>query len=267
MDPMERLKEGVKWMWSLGEYAEVAALLEPYAIGLVDSCDLRPGTRVLDVAAGNGNFAIAAAARGAEVTACDLTPRMVEMGRARSGAAGVAVEWLEGDAENLPFPDGRFDVVASVFGAMFAPRPDLVARELFRVARLGGLVAMANYGWEGHLGSVSKLMSNYSSRAPMDLPSPFEWGDAAEVRRRFDGLASSVEIEPAVIRMALPTVEEGIAFWERTNGPHMALRTLLPADRYQQFRREAEDLMREMNRSRDGHLELESSYVRVLARK
>jgi SAM-dependent methyltransferase len=192
---------------------------------------------------------------------------MVEMGRVRSGAAGVAVEWLEGDAENLPFPKDDFDVVASVFGAMFAPRPELVAKELFRVARPGGLVAMANYGWNGHLGSVARLMTSYSSRAPMDLPSPFEWGDEAEVRRRFGGLASRIEIEPATIRMALASVEQGIAFWERTNGPHMALRTLLPADRYLEFRRDAEDLMREMNRSRDGHLELESSYLRVLARK
>ncbi len=124
---------------------------------LAHACGIRPGTTVLDVAAGNGNFALAAAAAGARVTACDLTPRMLEMGRARSEAAGRGIEWIEGDAEELPFPDGRFELVASVFGAMFAPRPDLVARELFRVCSDGGTVAMANYSADGFLAGISSF--------------------------------------------------------------------------------------------------------------
>jgi ubiquinone/menaquinone biosynthesis C-methylase UbiE len=149
MDPYDRLKEGMKWMWSLGDYPELATRLQPHAEALVQSCAIGAGMKVLDVAAGNGNFAVEAARRGGEVVASDLAPRMVELGRARSEAEGLAIEWLEADAEELPLSTDRFDVVASVFGAMFAPRPGRVAAELFGVTRLGGLVAMANYSSAG----------------------------------------------------------------------------------------------------------------------
>src|SRR5438034_314734 len=130
MDPYARMKEATKWMWGLGDYREVATHLEPHAQALAHRADVRPGMEVLDVAAGNGNFAIAAAERGVRVTE----------------AAAPGYQWREADAEALPFANDRFDVVASVFGAMFAPRPERVAAELFRVARPDGVVAMANYG-------------------------------------------------------------------------------------------------------------------------
>jgi SAM-dependent methyltransferase len=254
-------------MWSLGDYGEVSPRLETYAIRLADSCRIEPGMRVLDVAAGNGNFAIAAARAGAEVTATDLTPRMIELGRARSEAAGLAIEWLEGDAEELPVADGGFDVVASVFGAMFAPRPDRVAKELFRVSRPGGRVAMANYGWEGYLGSLARLLARYSGPAPLDLPQPFAWGEEAELRSRFDGLASDVDVQPGAVTKEFDSVDEGFAFFELTNCPHIALRSMLPAERYEQFERDTRDLMRDLNQSADGRLELRSAYLSVVARK
>ena len=126
---------------------------------------------------------------------------------------------------------------------------------------------MANYSWDGFLGSYSRLLTRFSAASPLDLPSPFAWGDPAEARSRFNGLASEVEIEPAVISMKLDPVEQGFDFWERTNGPTIALKAMLPPDRYEEFRRDGQGLMREMNKSRDGHLVLESSYIRVLARK
>ena len=125
-------------MWGLGDYSALGSLLEPYARTLAVAVGVQPGMDVLDVAAGNGNFAIAAANAGAIVTATDLTPKMVELGRLRTGAANLNVEWREADAEALPFADEAFDLVASVFGAMFAPRPDRVAAELFRVVKRGG---------------------------------------------------------------------------------------------------------------------------------
>jgi ubiquinone/menaquinone biosynthesis C-methylase UbiE len=148
-EPLDKLKEGMRWMWSLGDYPRLAKVLEPHAEALARACRIRPGATVLDVAAGNGNFAVAAARRGAIVTASDLTPRMVELGRTRSAAGGWHIEWAEADAEQLPFGDASYDLVASVFGAMFAPRPHLVASQLFRVVKPGGLVAMANYGLAG----------------------------------------------------------------------------------------------------------------------
>src|SRR5262245_49566699 len=164
-------------MWAQGDYPAVALLLEPGALALADLCDIRSGMQVLDVAAGTGNFALVASARGAEVTAVDLTPHMIELGRARAEAAGLDIEWLEGDAEELPCPDAAFDLVASVFGAMFAPRPERVAAELFRVCRDGGAVAMASYNRDGFLGSMADLFARYSTPLPFELPSPFAWGE------------------------------------------------------------------------------------------
>lgn len=253
-------------MWSQGDYAAVARLLEPSAIKLAEASHISPGMKVLDVAAGNGNFALAAAERGARVTACDLTPRMIELGRARSEAAGHDVEWVRGDAEQLPFADESYDLVATVFGAMFAPQPDAVASELFRVCRDDGLVAMASYGWDGFLGSMSSLFARYSTPLPIELPSPFEWGDPDVVRRRFAGLAGGVEIQPDTLIMGFGSVDEGWEFWERTNAPTIALKFTLPPERYAEFRLDARKLMEEMNASGES-LELSSSYVNVLARR
>jgi ubiquinone/menaquinone biosynthesis C-methylase UbiE len=254
-------------MWSLGDYAAVAPLLEPYAIKLSVACDIQPGMSVLDVAAGNGNFALAAAGRGADVTACDLTPPMIEMGRVRSEAAGAKIEWQEADAGELPFPDGRFDVVASVFGAMFSPEPQRVATEMFRVCRPGGVVAMANYGSDGFLSSYSDMLTRYSNPSPIPLPSPFEWGDMETVRQRFAGLAAHLEFQPSKVTMQFESIDKGIEFWERTNPPTIALRMMLPAERYSELVREATELMRSLNESTEGKLALASSYLSVIALK
>jgi SAM-dependent methyltransferase len=269
VDPIKQLKDASKWMWSLGDYRDVARYLQPHAEALAVAADIRPGMDVLDVAAGNGNFAMAAAQRGAHVTASDFTPKMIELGRARTAAEGLNIDWQEADAEQLPFPDDRYDVVASVFGAMFAPRPERVAAELFRVVKPGGLVAMANYAHEGFLGSFADLLVKYSPAPPggADLPSPFEWGDPSEVRRRFDGKASSLRLETRIVRFAFPSVDAGFAFWERTNPPLMALKTMLPPERYQLLRTEGAGLMRTMNVATDDRLALDSEYLSVIALK
>ena len=145
MTDVQPIKDIQKVMRSLGDYRELARQFEPTAVALVEACGVGPGIEVLDVAAGTGNLAVAAARRGARVVASDLTPRMVELGRERSAAEGLDIEWREADAEDLPFDDGRFDVAASSFGAQFAPRPQVAAAELFRVVSSGGTVGMANW--------------------------------------------------------------------------------------------------------------------------
>src|SRR5579872_129524 len=196
---VDRIKQGARWLWSQGDYPTLARMLEPEAVTLAERC-VSAGMSVLDVAAGNGNFAIAAARRGGRVTATDFAPRMVELGRERSSREGLDITWLEADAESLPFPAAAFDVAASVFGAMFAPRPELVTAEMFRVVRPGGTVAMANYGSDGYLGRLSVLIGRFSTPAAVDLPSPFLWGDAMEVRRRLQPHASAVEVQPRTLR-------------------------------------------------------------------
>src|SRR5579872_483207 len=264
---LDRLKQATTWMWSLGDYSALSPLLEPYAIALAHACAIVPGTRVLDVAAGDGNFAVAAARLGAHVTACDLTPRMLELGRARSRREAIEVEWLEGDAEDLPVPHSSFDVVASVFGAMFAPRPEIVAAELFRVCGPGGTVAMANYGRQGFLGAMADLLGKYSRPAPLDLPSPFDWGDPGVVRARLSPHARQVHVAERTLVMEFASVGAAAEFWERTNGPQTALRAMLPPDRYGDFKRDAVELIDASNTRRGGAVELRSDYLEVLARK
>src|SRR5262249_11642066 len=162
----------------------------------------------------------------------------------------------EADAEELPFASDRFDAVASVFGAMFAPQPERVAAELFRVVRPGGIVAMANYAPEGFLGRFAALIARDAPPAANALPSPFHWGDADEVRRRFQGYAASIAIWPRTLTFAFDSVAQALAFWERTNGPLIALKSLVPPENYRAIREETTNLLAELNRADDGRLVL-----------
>ena len=264
---IEQLKTGMKWMWALGEYDQVAQRLMPHAELLAEAAGVVEGMTVLDVAAGNGNFAIAAARWGATVVATDLTPHMVELGRARSEADSLAVEWLEADAEMLPFDSDRFDLVASVFGAMFAPRPERVATELFRVAKPGGLVAMANYASEGFLGEFTGLLFRYGPASPLPLASPFLWGEADVIRQRFHGLASTVDVSPGSITFKFASAGHALEFWEQTNGPFIALRSVIAPEIYQEVSEQALRLITELNKSDGDGVVLDSAYTQVVARK
>ena len=257
----------MRWMWSLGDYSRLAEVLEPHAETLADACNIRPGATVLDVAAGNGNFAFAAESRGAIVTASDLTPRMLELGRARSAANGSQMIWVEADAEQLPFADASYDLVASVFGAMFAPRPQLVATELFRVAKPGGLVAMANYGPGGFLGQLRDVIASFSAQPAFELPSPFLWGEEEEVRRRFAPLASSIDITHRQLSFESSSVEAFLAFWEETNAPQGALKAVLPPVAYEAAVAAQRALVDELNESTGENVKVSSPYILVLARK
>jgi len=223
--------------------------------------------RVLDVAAGNGNFALAATRLGGRVTASDVTPHMVELGRERSRAEGLDLAWLAGDAEALPFGASSYDLVASVFGAMFAPRPELVVAEMFRVARPGGAVAMASYGSAGYLGRLSDLIGTFSSTPPSPLPSPFLWGDADEVRRRFAGPASRLEIERRTLTFRFGSMVDWHERFASTNPPLMALKQMLPPAAFEGLMAQAVRLVEELNQAGDGSVVLESSYLVVMARK
>src|SRR5439155_11997776 len=146
------LKESSRASWGATEYGPLGERLQPVALALVDACAVSAGQDVLDVAAGTGNVAAAAAREGAHVVASDWAPKMVDRGRARTEAEGLDVEWVVADVEELPFDDASFDAVLSVFGAQFGPRPERVAAELFRVLRPGGTVGMASWGTRGFQG-------------------------------------------------------------------------------------------------------------------
>jgi SAM-dependent methyltransferase len=173
-------------MWASGDYPSmVETFLLPLGPRLVEACGIGSGMRVLDVAAGTGNAALPAAERGASVTASDLTPELLDAGRRRAEADGLVLEWVEADAERLPFEDESFDVVMSSIGAMFAPHHEDVAAELVRVCRRGGTIGMLNWTPEGMVGALFRAMGPFAPPPPPGAQPPPLWGSEDHVRELF----------------------------------------------------------------------------------
>jgi SAM-dependent methyltransferase len=183
---MHALKIRFKAMWESGDYGAFARYLEKGALEFFERLDIRSGTRLLDVACGAGQLAIPAARKGIQVTGLDLAANLVQQARARAAEDRLAIQIDEGDAEDLPYPDASFDVVMSLIGSMFAPRPELVASEMIRVCRSGGRIVMGNWTPEGHVGQMFNVLAKYVPPPP--VPSPFLWGDETTCRRRLDGV-------------------------------------------------------------------------------
>jgi len=180
------LKARHRAIWASGDYASmVETWLLPVGQRLVEVCDITPGMRVLDVAAGTGNASIPAAQRGARVTASDLTPELLEAGRRRAEAMGVDLEWVEADAERLPFGDGSYDLVMSSIGAMFAPHHRAVADELVRVCKPGGTIALLSWTPEGQIGALFRAMGPFAPPPPPGAQPPPLWGSEDHVRELF----------------------------------------------------------------------------------
>lgn len=260
------MKEGAKAVWGLGDYREIAKITDQVAEVIVDACAISAGQEALDVAAGTGNVAVRAAAEGARVVASDLSPALIEIGRERTAAEGLDVEWVEADAEALPFEDASFDCVTSVFGAMFAPRPEVAAAELFRVVRPGGTVGMANWTPESAIGKFFALLRDYLP-PPEGLRPPTDWGVEENVRGWFDGLAGSIEIERRRARWEFESVEALWEFNDRNAGPQVALRNALPEETYGRLRDDYLRMAAEENLVDDGRAVLEPEYLLVVARK
>jgi ubiquinone/menaquinone biosynthesis C-methylase UbiE len=209
-------------VWAAGDYTWIGELLRPMARDLVSRAGVAPGERVLDVATGTGNAAIDAAAAGAAVTGCDLTPGLLDVARARDGG----ITWVEADAERLPFPDSAFDVVLSCIGAMFAPDQERTAAELTRVLRPGGRLALANWTPEGYGGRFLRLVGGFGP--PHPGPSPLTWGEPAQVRRLLAGRVRDLSCEPAGVGLAWSgTPEELFELYRDTFGPVVTTRAAL----------------------------------------
>ena len=185
LQPMsdDQLKARHRAMWASGDYPSmVETFLTPLGPRLVDACGVEPGMTVLDVAAGSGNASIPAAQKGASVTASDLTPELFDAGRRRAAAAGVELDWVQADAERLPFADGSFDVVMSAIGAMFAPDHQQTADELIRVCRPGGTIGLLSWTPEGMIGALFATMKPFAAAPPAHAqPAPL-WGDPDHVQ-------------------------------------------------------------------------------------
>jgi 2-polyprenyl-6-hydroxyphenyl methylase/3-demethylubiquinone-9 3-methyltransferase len=223
------------------------------------------GQEVLDVAAGTGNFALLAAAEGASVVASDLTPHLIARGKDRTAAEGVEIEWVEADAEDLPFDDERFDCTASVFGAMFAPRPEQAAREMFRVTRPGNTVGMANWVPEGFMGRMFDLFTELIPR-PEGVPAPLDWGREDMVRDRLEGLTGALQLERRTAPLEFDSVEALIAHMENA-GPQVGAKQALGPERYDDAMRRFRDIVAEFNGAGGGAVSIEAEYLLVVARR
>lgn len=264
-------KTAERAMWALGDYHEFAKQTV-WGLGpvLVAACGISPGQRVLDVAAGTGNVAIRAAEAGAQVVASDLTPENFEAGRREARAQGVELEWVEADADALPFVDGEFDVVTSSFGAIFAPDHQKVADEFLRVCRPGGTIGMINFTPEGLAAEFFGLFARFAPAPPPGALPPILWGSEAHVRELFGERVESLEMTRSeyVERAASP--RDYVQLFTQTFGPVVALQTFLAdqPDRSAALDRDfLEFATRSSQGSREGPAEYHYEYLLVVARK
>jgi SAM-dependent methyltransferase len=258
------LKARHRAMWASGDYPSmVETFLLPLGPRLVGACGIEAGMRVLDIAAGTGNASIPAAQRGAHVTASDLTPELLDAGRDRAAVAGVELDWVPADAEQLPFEDASFDVVMSSIGAMFAPHHQAVADELVRVCRPGGTIGLLSWTPEGMIGALFRTMGPFAPPPPPGAQPPPLWGTEAHQRSLLGD-----RVEPRVAERGLLEVtafararDFGEHFKQRY-GPTIAAQANARREgREDEFVDALDRFCDEWNRGADGRAEFELEYL------
>ena len=261
---LETLKTRMKATWMAGDFDKIAQVIEPGAVAFVERLALTPGTRVLDVACGTGNLSLPAARAGAAVTGLDIAPNLLETARRRALAEGLRISFDEGDAEQLPYVDASFDVVVTMFGAMFAPRPETAAAELLRACRPGGRVAMANWTPEGFIGRMFKTTAAHVP--PPDVPSPLLWGDEETVRGRLRAGVADVQLTRAMVPFRLPmSPEQTVDYFRAWYGPTLRAFASLDEGGQAALRRDLTRLWSEHNRAAGGTTHVEAEYLEVVA--
>jgi ubiquinone/menaquinone biosynthesis C-methylase UbiE len=252
--------------WSAGDYGVIGTRLQIVGEALCEAVDLRAGNRVLDVAAGNGNASLAAARRWGEVVATDYVPALLDDARARATADRLAIEFREADAEDLPFPDGSFDVVLSTFGVMFTPNQERAAAELVRVCRPGGKIGLANWTPESFIGQLFKTIGKHVPPPP-GLKSPALWGTEVRLAELFASAAEEIDAQRREYVFRYRSPAHWLEVFRTFYGPtHKAFGALDAANQHAL----AEDitaLLRRFNRSGDESLVLPSEYLEVVITK
>jgi SAM-dependent methyltransferase len=253
------LKTRHRAMWSSGDYPlMVETFLLPLGPRLVDACAIDAGARVLDVASGTGNAAIPAARRGATVTASDLSPALLEAGAARPETAGLALDWVAADAENLPFEDASFDVVMSSIGVMFAPHHAAAADELARVCRPGGTIGLLSWTPEGMLGALFRTMRDFAATPPPGVQPPPLWGVDEHITEVFGAAGVTPSTERETVDFEFASVDEAVRHYADDFGPFvMARGALEPQGRWDEFAA----LVTRFNAADDGSATIRSDYI------
>jgi ubiquinone/menaquinone biosynthesis C-methylase UbiE len=262
------LKQRLRASWMAGDFGQIARLNAQGKEDFVARLNLKPGTRVLDVACGTGNQSIPAARAGAQVTGLDIAPNLLEQARERAKSENLKIEFIEGDAEKLPYPAGQFDVVLSMFGAMFAPRPEVVASELKRVCRPGGLVAMGNWTPEGFVGQMFQITARHAPPPPGMLP-PSLWGVEKIVAERLGaGERKIARLQTSKREMLLDYPfgpADAVAFFRKYFGPTQTTFARLDEPAQKAL---AEDLTHHWTKNNQGdanHSVMKAEYLEVHA--
>ncbi|MBV8436175.1 MAG: class I SAM-dependent methyltransferase [Silvibacterium sp.] len=262
---LSALKQRMKATWMAGDFGQIARINERSGEEFVDRLHLQPGMRILDVACGTGNQSIPAARTGARVTGLDIAPNLLEQARERARAEDLKVDFVEGDAEDLPYEAGEFDVVLSMFGAMFAPRPERVVAEFHRVCRPGGLIAMGNWTPQGFIGQTFALMSRHVAPPP-GIVSAILWGDEAVVAERFGGKAKIQTARRAVFFEVPFGPEQTVNLFRTYFGPIKTAFEQLDAAGQQALHQDLVALWTIHNEATNGRTALHLEFLEVHAR-
>lgn len=259
----DSLKARLKQTWMAGDYDRFSRYLEGGAREFYERLAVPPGSRLLDVGCGSGQLALMAAKDGLDVTGVDIASNLIERARARAQAEGLRVRFEEADAEALPFEDASFDAVVSLIAAMFAPRPDFVAKELLRVCTPGGTIAMANWTPQGFVGQMFKAVSKFI--APSGMPAPVLWGDEATVRERFGQGLAELHLTKRHYLFSYPfPPSEVVEFFRLYYGPTNRAFASLDGDGREQLRQELETLWSAHNRAGLGCTMVLAEYLEVI---
>lgn len=261
---VDQLKTRLKATWMTGDYDLFSRFMERDAERFFQRLGIVPGARLLDVGCGSGQVALIAARAGARVTGCDIATNWIEKARARAAFQGLHATFEEGDAEALPYADGRFDAVVSLFGAMFAPRPAWAAAEMTRVCRPGGMIAMANWTPDGFIGQMFKTIARHI--APSGMPSPVLWGEVATVRNRLREGISNLRLAIQVYHFEYPFPPDAVVeFFRNTYGPMARAFASLDAKGQEKLRGELVRLWTAHNQATDGTTKVDAEYLEVIA--
>jgi len=215
---VDTLKARLKATWMDGNYDFFSRFMQDGAAEFVNRLNLKPGSTFLDVACGSGQLALIAARQGVCATGSDIATNLVLAARGRAASEGLEIRFDEADAEELPYANGSFDAVATMFGAMFAPQPELVAKELVRVCRPGGVIAMANWTREGFIGQMFKTFAKFI--APAGMPSPVLWGDEETVTQRFGDTVTNLRMNRVLFQFDYPfSPAQVVEFFRQNYGP------------------------------------------------
>ena len=263
---LEVIKTRQRVAWSSGHYAVVGTTLQIVGEELCEALDLRAGRKVLDVAAGNGMASLAAARRWCDVVSTDYVASLLEQGRARASAEGLAIEFKEADAEALPFADNSFDTVLSTFGVMFTPNQDQAASELLRVCKPGGHIGLANWTPDGFIGHMFKTIAKYLP-PPAAAKSPLLWGTRARLTEMFGPAATWIKTESRYFNFRYRSAEHFLQVFRNYYGPMLKAFSALEVPQQTRLEKDLYDLIARMNKADDGTMAVPSEYLEVIIAK